>query len=72
MLVIEIDGGYHDYILEDDQERQRKIEADGWAVIRFSNEDILEDVDAVARAIARRLGMEARFLRQNEGDDKYS
>ena len=67
-LVIEIDGGYHDYVYKDDQERQRKIEADGWTVIRFSNEEILEDVEAAARAIARRLGMETRFLRQNKSD----
>ncbi len=68
MLVIEIDGGYHDYILEDDQERQKKIESDGWTVIRYTNEEILEDVDAVALAIARRLGMEAKFLRKNRID----
>ena len=67
-LVIEIDGGYHDYIYEDDQIRQRKIEADGWTVIRFSNEDIIQDVDVVARAIARRLGMESKFLRRSESD----
>ena len=64
-LVIEIDGGYHDYILENDQERQKRIESDGWTVIRFSNEEILVDVEAVARAIARRPGMETSFLRRS-------
>ena len=43
-LVIEIDGGYHDYVYEDDESRQQKIESEGWDVIRCSNEDVLGDV----------------------------
>lgn len=60
-LVVEIDGGYHDYVHENDVTRQGKIEAAGWTVIRFSNEDILRDVEAVAIAIARHLEMEPEF-----------
>ena len=40
---MEIDGGYHDYIYENYMSRQQKIKADGWDVIRFSNEDVLEE-----------------------------
>jgi very-short-patch-repair endonuclease len=57
-LVIEIDGGYHDYVDEKDQSRQQRIETAGWQVIRFTNEEVLEDVEAVATAIARRLDIE--------------
>ena len=60
-LVVEIDGGYHDYVYEEDQARQRHLESEGWQVYRFSNEDVLGDVEAVAIAIARHLGMEPEF-----------
>ena len=60
-LVVEIDGGYHDYVYEDDISRQEKIEAEGWKVIRFSNEDVLDDVEAVAIVIARHLELEPEF-----------
>ncbi|MCA9212308.1 MAG: endonuclease domain-containing protein [Planctomycetales bacterium] len=60
-LVIEVDGGYHDFVYDDDKSRQVKIESEGWDVIRFSNEDVLDDVDAVAFAIAKHLGLEPEF-----------
>jgi len=60
-LVIEIDGGYHDYVYANDVSRQARIEAEGWTVVRFSNEDVLEDVEAVAIAIARQLKMKLEF-----------
>ena len=65
-LVVEIDGGYHDYRYEDDQSRQRKLEAEGWNVIRFSHEDVLDDVEAIAIAIARHLELEPEFLRKSK------
>jgi leucyl-tRNA synthetase len=57
----ELDGGYHDYVYVDDKSRQEKIESAGWDVIRFSNEDVLDDVDAVAVGIAKHLGLEPVF-----------
>ena len=60
-LAVEIDGGYHDYVDEKDEKRQKIIEALGWKVIRFSNEDVLDDVDSVAVAIAKSLGLEPTF-----------
>ena len=44
-----------------DKSRQEKIEAKGWEVIRFSNEDVLSDIESVAIAIARHLGLPAEF-----------
>ncbi|MHB0959581.1 MAG: DUF559 domain-containing protein [Pirellulaceae bacterium] len=35
----------------------------GWNVLRFSNEDVLADVEAVAMAIARHLNREMTFRR---------
>jgi very-short-patch-repair endonuclease len=60
-LIIEIDGGYHDYVYAEDKSRQQKIESEGWDVVRFSNEDVLGDVEAVAVAIARHLELEPVF-----------
>ncbi len=55
-LIVEIDGGYHDHIYEQDQARQAQLETAGWQVIRFGNEEVLGDVEAVAVAIVRSLG----------------
>ena len=60
-FVVEIDGGYHDYLYANDLTRQQKIQAQGWRVIRFSNEEVLADVEAVAIAIARELGLPPEF-----------
>ena len=63
-LVIELDGGYHDYQYEDDVERQSYIEDRGWRVIRFTNEEVLSDVEAVAISIAKQLGVPPIFRGQ--------
>ena len=60
-LVVEIDGGYHDYVYQQDKSRERRIEAAGWQVVRFSNEDVLGNVEAVAIAIARSLHLAPEF-----------
>jgi very-short-patch-repair endonuclease len=63
-LIVELDGGYHDYQYADDLSRQSFLEAQGWSVMRFSNEDVLEDVEAVAISIAKQLGLEVSFGRR--------
>jgi adenine-specific DNA-methyltransferase len=60
-LIVEIDGGYHDYVVADDLTRQQRLEAFGWKVLRFENEDVLDDVEAVAIAIARFLDRAPTF-----------
>ncbi|MCK0196806.1 DUF559 domain-containing protein [Ancylobacter sp. 6x-1] len=52
-LVIELDGGHH--TPEADAERTRMIEADGYLVIRFWNNDVLENLDGVLRRILESL-----------------
>ena len=51
-LVVELDGSYHDLIQDKDLQRQQYLVVHGWNVIRFSNEEVLRDVEAVLRAIA--------------------
>jgi adenine-specific DNA-methyltransferase len=60
-LIVEVDGGYHDYTYADDQSRQQRLEQSGWKVLRFSNEEVLDDVEAIAIAIARHLNRAPMF-----------
>ena len=52
-VVIEIDGGYHqsEEMLWSDAERDLKFMAAGYRVLRFTNDEVLADVDAVAAKI---------------------
>ena len=52
-LVIEIDGGYHQTVeqQQSDAERTKAIEFQGLMVIRFSNEEIITKVSEVLNAI---------------------
>ena len=60
-LIVELDGGYHDMIGEADRSRQSLLEANGWTVLRFGNEDVLNDADAVTIGIAKSVGLDASF-----------
>ena len=62
-LIIELDGEYHDHIYERDQSRQQQLEAAGWEVVRFSNADVLGDVESVATAIVRILDIDGDLNR---------
>ena len=52
-LVIEVDGGYHSEPQqhEDDVRRENYLERMGYHVMRFSNEEVLFDIDNVIKQI---------------------
>ena len=50
-LVIELDGGIHQHHREEDAIRQQNIEAEGYTVIRFTNEQVYTDPESVLTAI---------------------
>ncbi len=52
-LVIEVDGGQH--CSETDAERTNVIEAEGYRVLRFWNNEVLGNADGVHHAIADAL-----------------
>jgi very-short-patch-repair endonuclease len=54
-LVIEVDGGQHDWQAEDDARRTRFLEAQGYRVLRFWNNDVLQNPEGVVLAIERAL-----------------
>ena len=66
MLVVEVDGGYHDETGEEDVQRQKSLEELGWTVIRFTDKDVEEDAEAVARAIAKKLDLPYQFVRRKK------
>jgi len=54
-LVIEIDGSIHDKQAEWDQERQQALELYELRVIRFTNDEVLNDLTSVFATIASYL-----------------
>jgi very-short-patch-repair endonuclease len=54
-LVIELDGGQHAIDMEYDAGRTRFLEAQGYRVIRFWNNEVMENVEGVVSEIAQVL-----------------
>ncbi len=50
-LVIELDGGQHDWQREADARRTAYIEARGYRVLRFWNHEVFENIDGVLQVI---------------------
>ncbi len=54
-LIVEVDGGQHDAQAAYDEARTRYLEAQGWRVIRFWNNDVLRNLEGVVATIERAL-----------------
>jgi very-short-patch-repair endonuclease len=54
-LVIEVDGPIHEQQHEEDAERQSILEALGLRVLRFTNEQVLDDLSYVLTIIKRHV-----------------
>lgn len=54
-LVIEVDGGQHAVDVAKDEARTAYLEAQGYRVIRFWNNDVLERIDGVVNEIGHVL-----------------
>lgn len=56
-LIIEVDGGYHAEKSQQDNDaiRTAALEEDGFRVIRFTNEEVLFDIDHVIETIINNL-----------------
>ena len=50
-LIIELDGSQHLEQSEYDEERTQYLESQGYRVVRFWNNDVMNDVNGVIRAI---------------------
>ncbi len=54
-IVIELDGGQHQEQLEADEQRTDFLREYGWQVLRFWNNDVLNNIDGVLSVIAENL-----------------
>ena len=56
MLIVEVDGSQHaDERYEYDRKRTSVLEAEGFAVMRFWNSEVLSDVDGALASIGRMI-----------------
>jgi very-short-patch-repair endonuclease len=55
-LIIEIDGSVHDGQQERDADRQQWLELSDFQVLRFRNEQILNEIESVLQALRAALG----------------
>jgi very-short-patch-repair endonuclease len=71
-LVIEVDGGQHAVDADRDGARTRFIESQGYRVIRFWNNDVLERLEGVVSEIERVLAdrPSPSPSRKREGDEE--
>ena len=54
-LAIEVDGPIHNHIVEEDAIRQEFIESLGIRMLRFSNDEVLDDIESVIGQITATL-----------------
>ena len=54
-LVIEIDGGQHGDASDDEERRTRCLEANGFRILRFWNNDVMENLEGVFDTIVAAL-----------------
>jgi very-short-patch-repair endonuclease len=56
-LIVELDGGQHASRIVADDRRTEWLERHGWRVIRFWNNDVIENIDGVLWRIAEACGV---------------
>jgi very-short-patch-repair endonuclease len=54
-LIVEVDGGQHDSNAAADEARTRHLEARGFRVVRFWNNEVLQQIEGVVAEIERAL-----------------
>ena len=56
-LVIEVDGAYHAELqqMEDDEQREEALNSMGYRVVRFTNEEVMYDIENVLETITKEI-----------------
>jgi very-short-patch-repair endonuclease len=68
-LIVELDGGQHADAIAYDEDRTRFMEAEGFRVLRFWNNDVLKQVDLVKEQILQALQtLTPALSRKREGE----
>jgi very-short-patch-repair endonuclease len=67
-LIVELDGSQHGEAESaiSDTVRTRRLEQDGWTVIRFWNDDVLRDIDGACDHIVTIAGLDQPAALQGE------
>lgn len=68
-LIVEVDGGVHNNLKERDDERSKIFENLGFKVLRFTNEQVLGDIQNVIGEIQKNLHISATEQVLPEGED---
>ncbi|MBV9019053.1 MAG: endonuclease domain-containing protein [Alphaproteobacteria bacterium] len=55
-LIVEIDGGQHDHLSPREAERTAFLQSEGYRVLRFWNNEVLQNLEGVHAVIAGELG----------------
>jgi very-short-patch-repair endonuclease len=58
MLIVELDGSSHEDKLAADAERSKYLVGQGFRVLRVLNNDVMQELDAVARYIVKETGVD--------------
>ena len=66
MLVIEIDGDTHGSTDEYDANRTAYLSEQGWSVIRFTNTEVMQNIEAVLSTIAQHLPLSPALSPEGE------
>ena len=72
-LIIELDGPIHEFQLEKDQERTKSLEELGNVVIRFTNNEVMNNLEVVLSQIKTKiqeLKSAIQLSRHDDCDDK--
>ena len=73
-LIVEIDGGQHDLSSEEEASRTRFLESEGYRVLRFWNNEVLDNPEGVHSVIAENLHQitpTQTLPRQGEGQEGF-
>jgi len=54
-LVVEVDGDIHDLQQEEDTRREKALREMGLRIVRFRNDDVLNDLSAVVEKIREQI-----------------
>ena len=71
-LVIEIDGKVHDKQIEYDHDREKILSAKDLHILRFTNEEVIENIKAVLKTICEKIEdiEDLRDLRQAKAESQ--
>jgi very-short-patch-repair endonuclease len=60
-IIVEVDGSQHgdEAVVKHDETRTKRLEQDGWTILRFWNDDVLRDIDGVCDHIVTVVGLTA-------------